>query len=213
MADFFRNYAVLIGFFLGVAGMYLKIAIDRKVESTQTKRKLSKLIDIINNSPAPLWLKTYFEPSLEINHENFSINTENMAKFKIRMIVIESFIDEISKEIYKNLAISEIIKFNHIKWWTNQITKNIKKLEDEFNNIDSSKFNLLKSDDLALAKTQDDLAKLQEKLNDGKKEKLKFENIIISTNIGFKIISISYDNLKEVCSNQQLVDLSYRSTN
>ena len=207
-----KIYGVLLGFILGIIGMYIKNLIEKKLNIEKEKIKLEKLCDLVKESPSPNWIKTYTEPEIKVIYNALNKNTENIMKFKTRVEVIDAYTDEISKDIYSNLNTADIIRFNGIKFWSKSILTEINENHEKFRKLDFShgdELSKYSSYENLSKKERNEVKKVIEKAN---KNQTNFENFIIETSTFFLMVEAGYSNMLESCYKKDFSKLEYEYT-
>lgn len=172
MKDFLKNYGVLIGpllaFTLGVIAIYIKFYIDRQVENWRSRKKMRKLIEIIQASQPPL--KYYpLKSNNGFIHADQARNLTNLSIFTKRLEVILSYIETVENNILTDCSVNEIQQFHDLKFIVVYMSKNVSELRDKSSLFDK-KSNLLDLNENDFFRIQDDYKRLITVSQNPKKE-------------------------------------------
>ncbi|WP_291149274.1 hypothetical protein [Flavobacterium sp. UBA7680] len=134
MKDFLKDYGTLIGpliaFTLGVIALYIKFYIDRQVENWKSKKKMAKLIKIIQSSKPPL--KYYPLKSKDrFFHADQARNLTNVSIFYKRLEVILAFMGTVENDILTNCSVIEIQQFHDLKFIVTHLATDVNKAKNK----------------------------------------------------------------------------------
>lgn len=205
-SDFFKSYSVLIGFLLGLIGIYIKHWIDKHIDKKQASRKLDALNQLIQCSHPPNWIPTYSKKNLKINYPALHKNTENMAIFSANLQAISSMLDEVSSDIHTHLELAQIMRFNHIKSNVDLLNIELNKNKSDFESIKFRSSEIPKIHDQM---NDEELKKIKEALEREQQTQLRFESFIRETELHFLIVKALYENMLKVNLVKDATPLTY----
>lgn len=209
MEYFLKTYGIFIGFTLGIFSIYIKHFIDKKAEVKKSKEKLKKLCFLISDSPPPEWIKTYSEPEIRIIYGAFHQNTSNLSKFRSRLQAINAYINEISSDIYSHLETIDIVKFNEIKFRSENVLRKINDENEKLESLDFSANKKLSSFRSPNKLSERELEKAEEVIRKATENQRRFESYIRETGLLFLMIKFDYQYMMEACKIKSISRLEY----
>ena len=201
---FFKTFGSAIGPIIAVILIYIKLIADNRFLRKNNKLQIEKIKKLIKKSPLPKWIKTYSESDITLLTEASGCNAYNLGIFERRIITISHLLNEIAKDVYKNLPEKDIDLLANLKYRIDFIVNEITKYRNELEAIGTEHTKNL-NDYNKKVKLQIDLPMPQELLDINR----ELNNKMIFTNIIFMMIGFHYENMLQAIENPlslQLID-------
>jgi hypothetical protein len=156
MKEVFEIYGPAIGptvaFLLGILALFVKFRVDNYLDKTTRLEKLEQLKQLIRAAPPPSYYSPVPLEEREESPDSFkpksvdkrlfeeyqSRNIANVGRFYNRLLTTKVLIDNMTEQINHHGEESEIRQFNTIKWWHDNLFKQVEDLTEIGKPIDAA---------------------------------------------------------------------------